>query len=89
MKGSAATDKKGSEKSEKRKKTEQETEGENMAVQKMTAQDIIRRLDMVPLGAEGGMVKETWRARKRIMGFQTEVPFTICLQRILFLIYIA
>ena len=39
-----------------------------MAVQKMTAQDIIRRLDMVPLGAEGGMVKETWRSKKKDHG---------------------
>lgn len=29
----------------------------------MTAQDVIRLLDMVPLGEEGGMVKETWRSR--------------------------
>ena len=39
-----------------------------MAVQKMTVQDIIRRLDMVPLGAEGGMVKETWRSKKKDHG---------------------
>lgn len=39
-----------------------------MAVQKMTAQDIIWRLDMVPLGAEGGMVKETWRSKKKDHG---------------------
>ena len=31
----------------------------------MTAQDVIRLLDMVPLGQEGGMVKETWKSKKK------------------------
>ncbi len=43
----------------------------------MTAQDVIRLLDMVPLGQEGGMVKETWKSKKKIMGFQREVRSTI------------
>ena len=34
----------------------------------MTAQDVIRLLDMVPLGQEGGMVKETWKSKKKDHG---------------------
>ena len=34
----------------------------------MTAQDVIRLLDMVPLGQEGGMVKENWKSKKKDHG---------------------
>lgn len=34
----------------------------------MTAQDVIRLLDMVPLEQEGGMVKETWKSKKTDQG---------------------
>ena len=87
----AATDKKGSEKSEKREKDgtgEQNRRREYGS----TEDDSAGYHSEIGYGAFGSgrwHGKRNLEKRKRIMGFQTEVPFTICLQRILFLIYIA